>query len=131
MKIALRYAARGMGLGAVAYLIMMAIQPNDALTSVRAIVSLLVMSATIGVISLIFNSERLAFPAALTIHLCITLLLVFARQVYLSSVPSSLWGFLLIFILIYIGVWGVVMTIRHMQVTEINRALTQRNNSKR
>ncbi|NLR32437.1 DUF3021 domain-containing protein [Levilactobacillus tujiorum] len=127
MRKALRYAARGTGLGAVAYLIMMAIQPSYALASVRAIVSLLVLSATIGVISLIFDSERLTFPVALIIHLCVTLLLVFVRQIYLGSVPSSPLIFLVTFGLIYVGIWVAVMTTRHLQVTEINRALAKRN----
>ncbi|WP_367377066.1 DUF3021 domain-containing protein [Levilactobacillus cerevisiae] len=130
MNKGLRYAMRGTGYGAVAYLVMMAIKPSYAATSLSAIVSLLVMSAAIGLISMIFDSERLNFLAALSLHFVGTLLLVVGRQVYVDGEQFPIVGFLVAYILIYVVVWAVVALNQHLRVTEINRAIVKRNKNK-
>ncbi|WP_407887795.1 DUF3021 domain-containing protein [Levilactobacillus sp. N40-8-2] len=130
MNKGLRYAMRGAGYGAVAYLVMMAIKPSYAATGLPAIGSLLVMSAAIGLISMIFDSERLNFLGALSIHFVGTLLLVVGRQVYVSGEQFPIVGFLVSYVLIYVGVWAVVALNQHLRVAEINRAIVRRNKNK-
>ncbi|MGQ4558975.1 DUF3021 domain-containing protein [Levilactobacillus hammesii] len=122
------YALRGMGYGGVAYLVLMASHLEPLQTTSRNILSILLMSAVIGVLSLIFDSDRVSFLVALGGHFCGTLLAVVAMlffngwQVVLIT-HSSFW---IIFLAVYAGVWAAVMLDQHLRVTKINRALRQR-----
>ncbi|WP_125572978.1 DUF3021 family protein [Levilactobacillus huananensis] len=122
-----RYAMNGMGYGAVVYLILIAIGVTPAHVSVVNAVSLLVLSAAIGLLSLIFDDgyEGLPLPLALGIHLVGTALLTMGYMAV--NVWSIDWSFWAIFVPLYAMVWLAVTVDQHFRVVKINRALQKRN----
>jgi len=124
-----RYAIRGVGYGAVAYLVLIAFSVAPTNVSPKNVVSLLLVSGAIGVLSMIFDSdhEAVAWPLAFGIHLVGTAALILGLMFYNNwSIGVSFW---IEFVLIYVVVWAVVMLDQHLRVSQINQALKQRHKS--
>jgi len=128
----IRYALQGMGYGGVAYLLLMASHMEPTTSTTKSILSILLMSAAIGVVSLIFESDRLSFPVALGLHLGGTLALVMAMLFYngWQFVLVTRGTFWIVFFLVYAGIWAAVTLDQHLRVTKINRAIAERNKNK-
>jgi len=128
----IRYALQGMGYGGVAYLLLMASHMEPTTSTTKSILSILLMSAAIGVVSLIFESDRLSFPVALGLHLGGTLALVMAMLFYngWQFVLVTRGTFWIVFFLVYAGIWAAVTLEQHLRVTKINRAIAERNKNK-
>ncbi|KRO04447.1 hypothetical protein IV54_GL001371 [Levilactobacillus paucivorans] len=126
MKI-FHYTMNGMGYGAVAYLFLLAMQVAPTHVSPKNAISLLLLSAAIGVLSMIFDEDYqgVPWPLELGIHLVGTAFLVMGYMLFNDwSIDWSFWG---IFVPIYIVVWLVVSLDQHFRVVKINRALQKRN----
>ncbi|WP_261809467.1 DUF3021 domain-containing protein [Levilactobacillus humaensis] len=121
------YAMNGMGYGAVSYLVLLAMQEAPAHVSPKNAISLLLVSAAIGVLSMIFDEDYqgLPWPLELGIHLVGTALLVMGYMLFNDWVID--WSFWAIFVLIYVVVWLAVSLNQHFRVVKINRALQKRN----
>ncbi|WP_020088973.1 DUF3021 domain-containing protein [Levilactobacillus parabrevis] len=132
MSKVIRYALQGMGYGGVAYLLLMASHMEPTTSTTKSILSILLMSAAIGVVSLIFESDRLSFPVALGLHLGGTLALVMAMLFYngWQFVLVTRGTFWIVFFLVYAGIWAAVTLDQHLRVTKINRAIAERNKNK-
>jgi len=128
----IRYALQGMGYGGVAYLLLMASHLEPMSGTTKSILSILLMSAAIGIVSLIFDSDRLIFPVALSLHLCGTLVLVMAMLFYngWQFVLVTRGTFWIVFFLVYVGIWAAISLDQHLRVTKINRAIAERNKNK-
>ncbi|MCT4487893.1 DUF3021 domain-containing protein [Levilactobacillus parabrevis] len=132
MNKVIRYALQGMGYGGVAYLLLMASHMEPTTSTTKSILSILLMSAAIGVVSLIFESDRFSFPVALGLHLGGTLALVMAMLFYngwqfVLVMRGTFW---IVFFLVYAGIWAAVTLEQHLRVTKINRAIAERNKNK-
>ncbi|WP_125711571.1 DUF3021 domain-containing protein [Companilactobacillus kedongensis] len=128
MSKVVNYAMRGMGYGAVTYLILIAIDFESMAVTSSSIFSVLIMSALLGIISMVFDYDKLAFLVALGIHFCGTLVLVISMLTYngwkfVLTSGSFWWSF----ILIYIFIWIAVMVNQHVRVVKVNKALKKRN----
>ncbi|WP_367294992.1 DUF3021 family protein [Levilactobacillus yonginensis] len=126
MKQGLRYGLQGMGYGAVTYLLLIVLQVAPGQVTPGNGVSLLLTSALIGVLSLIFDNGQVEIPLLLAfgIHLVGTALLMVALMAY--NAWSIGWTFWLIFFLIYLVIIGTVSLSQHLRVTQINRVLKRR-----
>lgn len=123
-----RYAFTGVGYGSVAYLLTLMVHLDWLPTRPEQIGWVLIMSALIGELSQIFESERWSFTLALILHFCGTLVLV-AATLTINGWQTTLLGsrgYLLVFVMIYVGVWVIITINRHLQTSKINRALSQR-----
>ncbi|VDG19629.1 DUF3021 domain-containing protein [Lactiplantibacillus mudanjiangensis] len=136
MNKVLRYAMQGAGYGSVAYLLLLASHLENWPHSSGRIVSVLLMSAAIGILTLVFDSDRLSFLAALGIHFVGTFVLVIGMLSY-QGVPTNwpaagaIWSFGWSYIVIYVGIYAVVRFNQHLRVTKINQALLKRNQSQK
>ncbi|MFC6261285.1 DUF3021 domain-containing protein [Levilactobacillus fujinensis] len=122
----LRYAIRGVGYGAVAYLLLIAFHAASTNVSSKIVCSLFLVSGAIGVLSMVFDSnhEELAWPLAFGIHLVGTAVLILLLMRYNNwSIDLVFW---VEFVLIYVAVWIIVMLDQHLRVSQINQALKQR-----
>ncbi|MFC6206928.1 DUF3021 domain-containing protein [Levilactobacillus tongjiangensis] len=126
MKKGLRYGLQGMGYGAVTYLLLIVFQVAPAHVSPGNGVSLLLTSALIGVLSLIFDNcqVEVSLLLAFGVHLVGTALLMVALMAY-NDWPIG-WTFWLVFLLIYLVISGTVRLNQHLRVTQINRVLKKR-----
>ncbi|WP_143463083.1 DUF3021 domain-containing protein [Levilactobacillus enshiensis] len=124
------YGMRGMGYGAVAYLLMIATRLVPANVSPKAASSVLLMSAAVGILSIILDEdyERLARPLVFGIQLVGTAILMMALMAYNGwTIDLIFWGE---FVLVYVVVWLAVAFDQHLRVTKINQALKKRNKGK-
>ncbi|WP_048000016.1 DUF3021 domain-containing protein [Lactiplantibacillus herbarum] len=124
MKSLLRVMIGGSGYGAVAYLVALALRIQPNLPTAGNIISVLLMSALIGGLTLIFNSESLAYPLALLIHVSGTLALV-TGTMWLNNWGVT-WSFLGTFVVAYLLLWGAVRFNQFLRIEKINRVLAQR-----
>ncbi|KRN02194.1 hypothetical protein FD13_GL002067 [Levilactobacillus senmaizukei DSM 21775 = NBRC 103853] len=124
------YGIRGMGYGAVTFFLLIAVHVAPAAVSTKNVLSLLLVSAAIGLLSMIFDDghQEVAWPLAYGIHLIGTSILMLTLMVYnhWSLGPVALASFLFIYVII----WAVVMLNQHFRVTQINRAIKQRTRKK-
>ncbi|WP_203638224.1 DUF3021 domain-containing protein [Levilactobacillus wangkuiensis] len=122
----LKYAIRGVGYGAVAYLLLIAFSVAPTNVFPKNVVSLLLVSGAIGVLSMIFDSdhEEVAWPLAFGIHFVGTAALILGLMFYNNwSIGIFFW---VEFVVIYVVIWAVVMLNQHLRVSQINQALKQR-----
>ncbi|MDD9138519.1 DUF3021 domain-containing protein [Fructobacillus sp. CRL 2054] len=133
MKKILQHILIGVGFGSSTYLVILlinaAIYHIDVLYLPRKnILAVLIMSAFIGLLSMIFDSDRLPFLAEFIIHLIGTAALFWTTgeltNCFHTSMNSSvLWFY---FLLTYVIIWGIIRFNQEKQVSAINEALKKR-----
>ncbi|WP_125762587.1 DUF3021 domain-containing protein [Levilactobacillus mulengensis] len=122
----LKYVIRGVGYGAVAYLVLIAFHVAPTNVSPKNVVSLFLASGAIGILSMIFDSdhEEMSWPLSLGIHFVGTAALILGLMLYNNwSIGVSFW---IEFVLIYVAIWAIVMLDQRFRVSQINQALKQR-----
>jgi len=122
----LKYVIRGVGYGAMAYLVLIAFHAAPTNVSPKNVVSLFLASGAIGILSMIFDSdhEEVAWPLSLGIHFVGTAVLIMMLMLYNNwSIGVSFW---IEFVLIYVAIWAIVMLDQRFRVSQINQALKQR-----
>lgn len=132
MKRLLRYAIIGIGYGSFSYLLILMLHIQDVPPTSVNIFSILLMSAGIGILSILFDIENLNFLTALGIHFFATLALVITMMLFngwIDSVINSV-GFWLIFLTIYIAVWALYRIQLYLNVEKMNRVLAQHRKNK-
>ena len=117
----------GLRTGSLAYLFVLLFNIQKSPVTKWNIISVLIMSACIGLVSLIFKSDRFSFLKLLMIHFLLTLGLVATMMI------SNDWGNILLlpsfwidFLLIYIIIWGSVRLDVYLKTQKINQALSKR-----
>lgn len=116
----------GLRTGSLAYLLVLAIQIQESQVTTANIISILIMSALIGLFSLLFEIERFSYLLQLTIHFFLTLIVVCVMMIYngwaFNLVRAEFW---LDFIVIYILIGLFVRLDIYLKTKKINESLVK------
>ncbi|AUI78381.1 MULTISPECIES: DUF3021 domain-containing protein [Lactiplantibacillus] len=123
MKVSLQRMMIGCGYGAVAYLVIIALNIQPTHPTMRNVVSVLIMSALIGLLTDLFELDRLSYLVALGLHLLGTFGLTISTIWFNHWHTASFWG---LFLGCYLILWGIVRFYQFLEVTKINQALDER-----
>lgn len=124
----LLYSCVGIGIGAVCYLsILTFIYPGVAPT-VLGLISVFVISALIGLLSMIFETD-MPFTYAIGIHLVGTFLLYVIMNL-INNWPINRWT-VFIFVLVYLIVWLIVILTQGSKIHRLNMKIKQRNSKQK
>lgn len=117
----------GLRTGSLAYLLVLAFRIQESPVTTSNILSILIMSALIGLFSLLFEIERFSYLVQLMIHFFLTLMVVSVMMVYngwaFNLARAEFW---LDFIVIYILIWLFVRLDIYLKTKKINEALLKR-----
>lgn len=115
---------RGMEYGSLTYLLALLVSVQTIEITTKDIVGVLLMSAAIGLLTLIFTIDRLSYLAAIIIHLLGTFALVVLTDrltgVFHGILNLNFW---LIFVTAYLVIWLIIKVDQQTQVDRINAAL--------
>ncbi|MCH4009423.1 DUF3021 domain-containing protein [Companilactobacillus sp.] len=106
-----RYTLIGLLIGSLTYLILLATQGNSHMITRTNIISVLIMSALIGLVSSIFELDWNPLITR-SLHLIVTFGLVTITSIFNQWWPNfnknliaSFFGFLIIYILVWVGLY--------------------------
>ena len=122
MKTIVSNILSGIRTGSLVYLLVLLFNVQKSPVSKSNIVSIFIMSACIGVISLIFESERFSFLKLLIIHFLVSVMMIYNGWADILVLPR----FWIDFILIYIIIWGGVRLDIYLKTQKINQVLSER-----
>ena len=116
----------GLRTGSLAYLLVLAFRIQESPVTTSNILSILIMSALIGLFSLLFEVENFSYLLQLTIHFFLTLIVVCVTMIYngcaFNLVRAEFW---LDFIVIYILIWLFVRLDIYLKTKKINESLVK------
>ena len=116
----------GLRTGSLFYLLVLAFRIQESQATTANIISILIMSALIGLFSLLFEIERFSYLLQLTIHFFLTLIVVCVMMIYngwaFNLVRAEFW---LDFIVIYILIWLFVRLDIYLKTKKINESLVK------
>ena len=116
----------GLRTGSLAYLLVLAFRIQESPVTTSNILSILIMSALIGLFSLLFEIERFSYLLQLTIHFFLTLIVVCVMMIYngwaFNLVRAEFW---LDFIVIYILIGLFVRLDIYLKTKKINESLVK------
>ncbi|GAD46910.1 DUF3021 domain-containing protein [Streptococcus anginosus] len=116
----------GLRTGSLAYLLVLAFRIQESPVTTSNILSILIMSALIGLFSLLFEVENFSYLLQLTIHFFLTLIVVCVMMIYngwaFNLVRAEFW---LDFIVIYILIWLFVRLDIYLKTKKINESLVK------
>jgi len=121
----------GLLIGALTYLLILLSMGTTVVTS-KNIISVLLMSAGIGLVSVIFDFDW-NYLWEVVIHFLVTLLLVVLMCNYngwLSAVYTHAFTSFLLFLLIYVLVWVALYVMQWIDAKRINKRIKYRNQKK-
>ncbi|GAP02867.1 hypothetical protein FPFC_030470 [Fructobacillus pseudoficulneus] len=129
MRQILLKAITGLEYGSLTYLLVLLFFGGGIVIRSQDIVAILVMSAAIGILGLLFNIDRLSYLLALVLHLLGTMVLVSLTEYWTDAFHGNLanYRFWLLFFSCYVVVWIVIKTKQVLQIEKINTALSKRN----
>lgn len=124
MRKILKNMIAGVRTGSAVYLlaVVLHIQKN----TLSSIYSVLVVSALIGLLSQIFEIERLSFLSCLILHFIGTSILVLSFNGWSYLAVTSIY-FWVNFVLIYLFIWACVYLDIYLKTQKINLVLKKRN----
>ena len=116
----------GLRTGSLAYLLVLAFRIQESPVTTSNILSILIMSALIGLFTLLFEVENFSYLLQLTIHFFLTLIVVCVMMIYngwdFNLVRAEFW---LDFIVIYILIWLFVRLDIYLKTKKINESLVK------
>ena len=116
----------GLRTGSLAYLLVLAFRIQESQATTANIISILIMSALIGLFTLLFEVENFSYLIQLTIHFFLTLIVVCVMMIYngwdFNLVRAEFW---LDFIVIYILIWLFVRLDIYLKTKKINESLVK------
>ena len=116
----------GLRTGSLAYLFVLAFRIQESQVTTANIISILIMSALIGLFTLLFEVENFSYLLQLTIHFFLTLIVVFVMMFFngwaFNLVRAEFW---LDFIVIYILIWLFVRLDIYLKTKKINESLVK------
>lgn len=129
MKKYLSAAATGIGYGSFVYLLILSLNHSVQAPNQLNIFSILLMSAGIGIVSLVFDWEDAPYWLLLLLHFLGTFSLVVLMTVlnhWFFFVIAHFVYFFSSFVCIYLFVWIIIRINQAIEVTKINRKLKKR-----
>lgn len=116
----------GLRTGSLFYLLVLAFRIQESQATTANIISILIMSALIGLFTLLFEVENFSYLLQLTIHFFLTLIVVCVMMIYngwaFNLVRVEFW---LDFIVIYILIWLFVRLDIYLKTKKINESLVK------
>lgn len=116
----------GLRTGSLVYLLVLAFRIQESQATTANIISILIMSALIGLFTLLFEVENFSYLLQLTIHFFLTLIVVCMMMIYngwdFNLVRAEFW---LDFIVIYILIWLFVRLDIYLKTKKINESLVK------
>lgn len=116
----------GLRTGSLVYLLVLAFRIQESQVTTANIISILLMSALIGLFTLLFEVENFSYLLQLTIHFLLTLIVVCVMMIYngwaFNLVRAEFW---LDFIVIYILIWLFVRLDIYLKTKKINESLVK------
>lgn len=116
----------GLRTGSLAYLLVLAFRIQESQATTANIISILIMSALIGLFTLLFEVENFSYLLQLMIHFFLTLIVVCVMMIYngwdFNLVRAEFW---LDFIVIYILIWLFVRLDIYLKTKKINESLVK------
>lgn len=116
----------GLRTGSLVYLLVLAFRIQESQATTANIISILLMSALIGLFTLLFEVENFSYLLQLTIHFFLTLIVVCVMMIYngwdFNLVRAEFW---LDFIVIYILIWLFVRLDIYLKTKKINESLVK------
>ena len=116
----------GLRTGSLFYLLVLAFRIQESQATTANIISILIMSALIGLFTLLFEVENFSYLLQLTIHFFLTLIVVCVMMIYngwaFNLVRAEFW---LDFIVIYILIWLFVRLDIYLKTKKINESLVK------
>lgn len=116
----------GLRTGSLFYLLVLAFRIQESQATTANIISILIMSALIGLFTLLFEVENFSYLLQLTIHFFLTLIVVCMMMIYngwdFNLVRAEFW---LDFIVIYILIWLFVRLDIYLKTKKINESLVK------
>lgn len=129
MKIVFRHLSYGLGVGSTVYLIYGLLpHADDPRYTPFEIASVLIVSMLIGLLSLIFQTDRISWPLQLLIHAVVTFGLIVTMGIInrwftlQTMFRSAFWSFLIVYVL----VWAFLALDQLVTLRQINRRLKER-----
>ncbi|MGM9892646.1 DUF3021 domain-containing protein [Limosilactobacillus sp.] len=113
----------GIGFAATTYLVMLTLQFQRTMPTMRNTTSVLIVGGLIGLLSLIFDTD-LSYLAALLTHFILTVILA-SIMIAINHWHLNLASFLMI-VLIYVIIWGITRINQDHDVRQINQKLRNR-----
>lgn len=126
LKKLIRHAVGGLLIGALTYLVLIVIAGKSIYVMPLMVVNVLLLSLLIGILSMIFDIERLNFTSALSIHYFGVLLLVSLMDIlnYWSRYFDLHIGELIIgTTLVYIVIWLGLHLMSVINIRQINERI--------
>ena len=116
----------GLRTGSLVYLLVLAFRIQESQATTANIISILIMSALIGLFTLLFEVENFSYLLQLTIHFFLTLIVVCVMMIYngwaFNLARTEFW---LDFIVIYILIWLFVRLDIYLKTKKINESLVK------
>ena len=116
----------GLRTGSLFYLLVLAFRIQESQATTANIISIWIMSALIGLFTLLFEVENFSYLLQLTIHFFLTLIVVCVMMIYngwdFNLVRAEFW---LDFIVIYILIWLFVRLDIYLKTKKINESLVK------
>lgn len=116
----------GLRTGSLVYLLVLAFRIQESQVTTANIISILLMSALIGLFTLLFEVENFSYLLQLTIHFFLTLIVVCVMMIYngwaFNLVRAEFW---LDFIVIYILIWLFARLDIYLKTKKINESLVK------
>ena len=117
---------RGLLIGALMSMLTMIFIGHPIQVTPGDLSAMLIMSALIGFLSMLFNIENLPFKAALPIHFILTAVIVFVTNYLRKDLFSPIFRLFIIYIVIYAGVWLLLGIWQYLDVQRINSYIKKR-----
>lgn len=133
MRKIIRYAVIGTLIGSLTYLVILLFMGTSTIVTQKSIISILIMSAGIGIVSMIFEYDQLNMILEMVIHFVVTLGLVVLMCGYNGWLPElSVQGLLsfLGFVVIYVAIWGGLYLVQLADMKRVNHQIKVRKNKK-
>ena len=122
----LNYFVKGMGFGAIIYLLIMGMISTSAMDtdfSLKSILVVFICSGLIGELSFLFQTD-LSYLVALGIHLVGTFILFSIMMMFNHWTVN--WQTLVIFVLAYIVIWIIIRLTQERDINRINQQIKKR-----
>lgn len=129
IKKIMRHISIGVLIGSFIFLLMLLTQMKPVTVTPEDIIRVFVMSALIGVLSMIFSIERLNFFVAILIHYVGVVLIVGLSNNIIDMLGNP-FVYLIEITVIYVVVWIILRISTGLDVRSINNALKRKRQRK-
>ena len=129
IKKIMRHISIGVLIGSFIFLLMLLTQMKPVTVTPEDIIRVFVMSALIGVLSMIFSIERLNFFVAILIHYVGVILIVGLSNNIIDMLGNP-FVYLIEITVIYVVVWVILRISTGLNVRSINNALKRKRQKK-